>query len=223
MKFSSMKLTGALLASISLACAGPAWSADTAKKPVKTVAKHKVKHKAAAKTHHAVAPVAVADTPAVVAAVPAVAAVAAAPMVATVTAPAATPALVAPAVAPAPVETAIKVAYAPPANPYLAYQQSATPATPATPTNPWNNASKITSNLKSLLPSMPEGQSILPSIKKVYPTGEKPLVVLTFKCPTELIGITPIPTKALHGLVNYGFDAVNYTNLLSFNLQQVCQ
>lgn len=78
-------------------------------------------------------------------------------------------------------------------------------------------------SLRDLLPSIPEGRSILPSIKKVYPTGEKPLVVLTFHCPTELIGITPVPTKLLHDGVNGLFDLVNATELLSFNLQQVCQ
>jgi hypothetical protein len=79
-------------------------------------------------------------------------------------------------------------------------------------------------SLRSLLPDMPPSdQSILPSIKKVLPTGEKPLYVLTFKCPTELIGVTPIPTKALHGLVDGTFSVVNATNLLPFNMQQVCQ
>ncbi|MDP2431170.1 MAG: hypothetical protein Q8O33_03985 [Pseudomonadota bacterium] len=64
---------------------------------------------------------------------------------------------------------------------------------------------------------------ILPSITKVYPTGERPLYVLTFKCPTELVGITPPPTKALRWLISSGMEAVNSTNLLSFSMQQVCQ
>ena len=69
----------------------------------------------------------------------------------------------------------------------------------------------------------PADQAILPRIKTVYPTGEKPLKVLTFKCPTELVGITPLPTKALHELVNVAMDGVNRTDLLPFNMQQVCQ
>jgi hypothetical protein len=96
---------------------------------------------------------------------------------------------------------------------------------------PADNSAQTTSlgqvwdSLKStLLPVMPPSdQAILPTIKTVYPTGEKPLKVLTFKCPTELVGITPIPTKALHGLVNLGMDAINSANLLPFNMQQVCQ
>ncbi|KAF0100762.1 MAG: hypothetical protein FD187_1682 [bacterium] len=69
----------------------------------------------------------------------------------------------------------------------------------------------------------PSGQAILPTIKTVYPTGEKPLKVLTFKCPTELVGVTPPPTAALHEAVNLAFDGINKTNLLPFNMQQVCQ
>ena len=80
-------------------------------------------------------------------------------------------------------------------------------------------------SLKSgLLPDMPPSdQAILPTLKTVYPTGEKPLKVLTFKCPTELIGVTPLPTKALHELVNVAMDGINRTDLLPFNMQQVCQ
>jgi hypothetical protein len=80
-------------------------------------------------------------------------------------------------------------------------------------------------NLKSsLLASLPPmDQAILPVVKTVYPTGEKPLKVLTFKCPTELVGITPLPTKALHELVNLAMDGINSTDLLPFNMQQVCQ
>lgn len=69
----------------------------------------------------------------------------------------------------------------------------------------------------------PRDQSILPTFRKVYPTGDKPLVVVTFKCPTELIGITTLPTMALHGLVDLGMEAMNASNMLSFNLQRVCQ
>ena len=84
---------------------------------------------------------------------------------------------------------------------------------------------QIWDSLKSaLLPSMPPAdQAILPTIKTVYPTGEKPLKVLTFKCPTELLGVTPLPTKALHGLVNMAMDGINSADLLPFNMQQVCQ
>ncbi len=82
------------------------------------------------------------------------------------------------------------------------------------------------SSLRNYLPEphLPSADiDILPSITKVYPTGEKPLYVLTFKCPTELIGITPLPTKALRWLITTGMDGINSTNLLSFNMQQVCQ
>jgi len=94
------------------------------------------------------------------------------------------------------------------------------------PFNTTVDLGQIFSDLKSFLPEphLPSADiSILPSIKKVYPTGEKPLYVLTFKCPTELIGITPLPTKALRWLITSGMEALNSTDLLPFNMQQVCQ
>lgn len=78
--------------------------------------------------------------------------------------------------------------------------------------------------LGQAIPLLPDsGQSVLPSIKKVYPTGEKPLVVVSFKCPTEALGVTPPTIRLLHNLVDLGMDGLNKTDLLSFNLQQVCQ
>lgn len=88
-----------------------------------------------------------------------------------------------------------------------------------------NSLAQLFTSLKMALPSLSlpgDVTTLLPVIKKVYPTGEKPLVVLNFKCPTEMIGITPPPMKLLHEAVNLGFDGLNKTNLLSFNLQQVC-
>jgi hypothetical protein len=77
---------------------------------------------------------------------------------------------------------------------------------------------------KLALPQIPLfEQAILPKIKTVYPTGEKPLVVLTFKCPTELVGIDTPSTLILHKAVNGGMDLINKSNLLAFNMQQVCQ
>jgi hypothetical protein len=80
-------------------------------------------------------------------------------------------------------------------------------------------------DIRALLPTLPPlaDVSILPKITKVQPTGEKPLYVLTFKCPTEVIGIVPPPIKVLHNLVTMGMDAINSTDLLPFNMQQVCQ
>ncbi len=87
-----------------------------------------------------------------------------------------------------------------------------------------NSFNQLFTSLKMALPSGPLSgdTTYLPVIKTVYPTGEKPLVVLNFKCPTEMVGITPPPMKLLHEAINLGFDGLNKTNLLSFNLQQVC-
>lgn len=154
----------------------------------------------------------------------------AAPMVAAL--PAALPVTTAPA--PIAMQPARPAVSAPaPGNPYLAYQQEALAAPVAaareTPGRdaPRGNANPVSQYFNSfqlISPVRPPAdQSILPTFKKVYPTGEKPLVVVTFKCPTELVGITPLPTKALHGLVDLGMGALNSSNLLSFNMQQVCQ
>lgn len=106
----------------------------------------------------------------------------------------------------------------PSSNPYLAYTQ---PTQQDTPSNP---ASDAFGKLGAALPSFgSSAESLLPSIKKVYPTGEKPLVVVNFKCPIEMAGVKGGPTKILHDVVDLGMNAVNSTNLLSFNLQQVCQ
>lgn len=112
----------------------------------------------------------------------------------------------------------------PAGNPYLMYSYAYNGSPAMNLSNPLDSLGHTWSDIKNLLPSLPTSDmAILPTLKKVYPTGEKPLYVLTFKCPTEVVGITPIPTKALHWLVTAGMDAVNATDLLPFNMQQVCQ
>jgi hypothetical protein len=136
----------------------------------------------------------------------------------------------------------------PAVNPYLAYQQPMGPVV-----NPAESLLQVVGNVSDMLPSLSDfpslsdlsgisglsglsslpslpslpslsgDRSILPSIKTVYPTGEKPLVVLNFKCPTELVGITPIPIKLLRGGLDSAFELLNDSDMLSFNLQQVCQ
>jgi hypothetical protein len=79
------------------------------------------------------------------------------------------------------------------------------------------------SDLALSIPILPgSGQGILPTIKKVYPTGEKPLVVLSFKCPTELVGITPPPIMLLREVMDLSMEGLNKVDLLPFHLQQVC-
>jgi len=116
-------------------------------------------------------------------------------------------------------------------NPYLAYRSQ--PAQPAATESPYSrpvlpsvpnveqSVSKLAERSIISLPTVGEF-SILPKIKTVYPTGEKPLKVLTFKCPTELVGISTPPIKLMHEGVNLVFDGLNKTDLLPFDLQQVC-
>ncbi len=131
------------------------------------------------------------------------------------------------------------------ANPYLAYAspkptahtKPATYATPASyapspatsmaPPRASDNSNPSTLGAFWALPTPVFGavgeQSILPQIKTVYPTGEKPLVVVALKCPTELVGIDTPASAMMHTVVQAGMNLVNSTNLLSFNLQQVCE
>jgi len=89
---------------------------------------------------------------------------------------------------------------------------------------PLPDVASLFGSLGQAIPILPgSGRSILPSIKTVYPTGEKPLVVVSFKCPTEVLGVTPPTISLLHDLVDLGMEGINRTDLLSFNLQQVCQ
>jgi len=125
--------------------------------------------------------------------------------------------------------TAYSQGYMPRPNPYLANQYQAAPAAnqfsapPAVSPAPAAPAS-TGSGFRLGLPQIPLfEQSILPKIQTVYPTGEKPLVVVTFKCPTELVGIDTPSTLILHKVVNGSMELINKTNLLSFNMQQVCQ
>ncbi|MFZ5483778.1 MAG: hypothetical protein ACOZB0_06060 [Pseudomonadota bacterium] len=223
---------------LALASAGPAWSASqagadttattkpssakktpskkaTAKKSTskKVVAKPRP-NKVAAKKPAAVRPAAQPDTGSTLTAeVTSVAAVASAALAAPVMVASASETTLAAPVAPVSTNPYLAYVTKEPGNPYL----TAAPATPA-------EARNLGADLRALLPSLPgEGQSFLPSIKKVYPTGEKPLVVITFKCPTELVGVTPPPVKLLHSAVDGSFNALNATDWLSFDLQQVCQ
>jgi hypothetical protein len=81
----------------------------------------------------------------------------------------------------------------------------------------------LPAQLKSLL-GWGDGESHLPiSFKTVYPTGEKPLWVLTLKCPTEAaFGFATPPVKLVHILLTNVMDGINATGQLPFNMQQVC-
>lgn len=125
-----------------------------------------------------------------------------------------------------PVETYTQHAVAVPQLAQPAPAVAPSPAKAASPgllasLDPKQGLSDLFGSVRNSIPLLND-QDLLPTIKKVYPTGEKPLVILSFKCPTEMIGVTPPPMKALHELINLGFDGLNKTNMLSFNLQQVC-
>jgi hypothetical protein len=98
---------------------------------------------------------------------------------------------------------------------------SASVATNGEQIHPRALLSGLLNEIRAGMPPL-DNLSILPVVKKVYPTGEKPLVIVSFKCPTEVIGIAPPTVKLLHGLVDLGANGLNKSNLLSFDIQQVC-
>lgn len=108
-------------------------------------------------------------------------------------------------------------------NPYLALAPQGTEAAnPSTPgASVVGEVERVVSPWLGSLKTLPE-TAILPTFRTVYPTGEKPLLVVSFKCPTELVGVAPPSTKLLHHAVDMGMAGINRTGLLSFNLQQVC-
>lgn len=103
------------------------------------------------------------------------------------------------------------------ANPYLVHLPPA-----PTPTKVSQPSPKLSlANLKMMLP-LTGPSNIFPTIKKVFPTGDRPMVVVNFKCPTELIGITPPPMMLLHKAIDWGFSGINKSNLLPYSFLQVC-
>ncbi len=128
--------------------------------------------------------------------------------------------------------------WSPRPNPYIVQPVTVT-IVPAPAAFPWQNQSiaqapaTTTTPIPTVTPTAPfqetsgskdsgKSRSLLPTFTKVYPTGEKPMVVVTFSCPTELAGINTPSTKILHSIFDLGFGAVNATNLLPWTLQQVC-
>ncbi len=63
----------------------------------------------------------------------------------------------------------------------------------------------------------------LPSIKTVYPTGEKPMTVINLKCPVEvIIGETMTAPNAVRSGLNGLFDKLDETNIFPVRMQFVC-
>lgn len=64
---------------------------------------------------------------------------------------------------------------------------------------------------------------VLPSIKRVFPTGGRELWVVSAKCPAEMMtGQYFSPADALRDVVNGLLETLNETQLLKFDIQLVC-
>lgn len=59
-------------------------------------------------------------------------------------------------------------------------------------------------------------------IRKYKIPGQKSIVVVSTKCPTELVGISTPSSKVFHNLIDAGMSCINKTSILPIELQQVC-
>lgn len=62
----------------------------------------------------------------------------------------------------------------------------------------------------------------LVNVKRYNIPGQKSILVVATKCPTEVVGIATPTTKIFHSLVDSGMSCINNTQILPVELRQVC-
>lgn len=65
-------------------------------------------------------------------------------------------------------------------------------------------------------------RSLLPSAKMVATPDGRSILVVSFKCPTEVIGVSPPMVQLVHNLVDAAMNKANEEHVLPFDMQQVC-
>lgn len=108
-------------------------------------------------------------------------------------------------------------------NPYLpeGYRPVPAAALPAMAVGQINYNARYVSAAVNAIPTRLADS--LPSIKTVYPTGGRELVVANIKCPAEMItGQYLIPANAMREGINGLFHKLNESQLLKFDIQLVC-
>lgn len=63
---------------------------------------------------------------------------------------------------------------------------------------------------------------IIPRVKAYEVPGEKHLMVLSLKCPTELLDVTTPSSAVIHSTIDTGFGIANKMPFLPYTFQQVC-
>lgn len=112
---------------------------------------------------------------------------------------------------------------APAVNPYLAgwYRPIPAAALPAVAVGQINYSARYVSDSVTSIPR--KLVDALPSIKTVYPTGGRDLVVANLKCPVEMVtGQYMLPANAMREGVNGLFSRLNESQMLKFDIQLVC-
>lgn len=63
---------------------------------------------------------------------------------------------------------------------------------------------------------------VLPTIHKYERPGEKTLIVITAKCPVELLGVKTPSTTMFHAVIDVGINFINNLPSSTVEIQQVC-
>lgn len=62
----------------------------------------------------------------------------------------------------------------------------------------------------------------LVNVKRYNIPGQKSILVVATKCPSEFVNISTPTTKIFHSLVDSGMSCINSTQILPVELRQVC-
>lgn len=65
-------------------------------------------------------------------------------------------------------------------------------------------------------------RNLLPTARLIDTGSDRAVLIVSFKCPTELLGVAPPTIQLLHNAFDLVAGLVNQAQLLSFDVQQVC-
>jgi len=76
--------------------------------------------------------------------------------------------------------------------------------------------------IQPVIAQTPLANNFVLKVKKYDVPGEKSIVIVSTKCPTEYVGIPTPSSKAFHYLVDSGMSCINKTQILPIELRQAC-
>ncbi len=120
-------------------------------------------------------------------------------------------------------EAALGNTHAPTVNPYLAGWFTPTPVSeiPNLAVQQLNVSAQWAIQSVTTLPG--KVVDLLPSIKRVFPTGGRELWVVNGKCPVEMVtGQYLLPANVVRDAISGLLETINESRLLAFDIQLVC-